>query len=141
VANGVKSVRFVYADARKVSRYMGSRRPYVVNETRFAPSQVQFLVRSYGFCGRQCGTGAGFLRLLRFPLPILLQQLFHVPSFILPPTLYSLHIESVFKQPGLEKLAICSNKLLCLVPNVCICGCLFTTSSLDVSLSGEYLAR
>jgi hypothetical protein len=36
--------------------------------------QVRAQVRSCGICGRQSGTGAGFLRVLRFPLPILIPQ-------------------------------------------------------------------
>jgi hypothetical protein len=35
-----------------------------------APIRAQ--VRSCGICGEQGGTGAGFLRILRFPLPILI---------------------------------------------------------------------
>jgi hypothetical protein len=31
---------------------------------------VQVQIRSCGICGEQSGTGAGFLRVLRFPLPI-----------------------------------------------------------------------
>jgi hypothetical protein len=34
-----------------------------------AAARVLAQVRSCGMCGRQCGTGAGFLRVLRFPLP------------------------------------------------------------------------
>jgi hypothetical protein len=34
-----------------------------------AAAQVQFQVRSCGICGRQSGTGAGFLRVLRFANP------------------------------------------------------------------------
>jgi hypothetical protein len=36
-----------------------------------AAARVRAHVRSCGICG-QCGTGAGFLRVLRFPLPILI---------------------------------------------------------------------
>jgi hypothetical protein len=33
-------------------------------------TQIRAQVRSRGICGGQSGIGAGFLRLLRFPLPI-----------------------------------------------------------------------
>jgi hypothetical protein len=35
-------------------------------------ARVRAQVRSCGICGGQRGTGAGFLRVLRFPLPILI---------------------------------------------------------------------
>jgi hypothetical protein len=37
-----------------------------------AAARVQSQVRSCGICGGQSVTGAGFLRVLRFPLPILI---------------------------------------------------------------------
>jgi hypothetical protein len=37
-----------------------------------AAARVQARVTSCGICGRQRGTGAGFLRVLRFPLSILI---------------------------------------------------------------------
>jgi hypothetical protein len=35
-------------------------------------ARVRYQVRSSGICGEQGGTGAGFLRVFRFPLPILI---------------------------------------------------------------------
>jgi hypothetical protein len=37
-----------------------------------AAGRVRAQVRSCGICGGQSGIGAGFLRVLRFPLPILI---------------------------------------------------------------------
>jgi hypothetical protein len=37
-----------------------------------AAARFRAQVRSCGICGGQSGTGAGFLRVLRFPLPILI---------------------------------------------------------------------
>jgi hypothetical protein len=37
-----------------------------------AAARIRARVRSCGICGGQSGTGAGFLRVLRFPLPILI---------------------------------------------------------------------
>jgi hypothetical protein len=37
-----------------------------------AAAQVRAQVRSCGICGGQSGTGASFLRVLRFPLPIII---------------------------------------------------------------------
>jgi hypothetical protein len=39
-----------------------------------AATQVRAQVRSRGICGRQSGTEAKFLRVLQFPLPIIIPQ-------------------------------------------------------------------
>jgi hypothetical protein len=38
-----------------------------------APARVRAPVKSCGICGRQSGTGVSFLKVLRFPVPILIQ--------------------------------------------------------------------
>jgi hypothetical protein len=42
-----------------------------------AAARVRAQVRSCGIFGEQSGTAAGFLRVLRFPLPILIPSLLH----------------------------------------------------------------
>jgi hypothetical protein len=48
--------------------------PLAVSQLRFpiAEARLRSEVKSYGICGGQSGIGPGFLRVLRFPLPILI---------------------------------------------------------------------
>jgi hypothetical protein len=49
-----------------------------------AATPVQAQIRTCGICGEQSGTGAGFIRVLRFPLPILIPLTApHSPSSII----------------------------------------------------------
>jgi hypothetical protein len=52
-------------------------------------ARVRSQVSSCGICGDQCGTGAGFLRILRFPLPVLIPPTAPYSVFILWSTRYS----------------------------------------------------
>jgi hypothetical protein len=55
------STKFGRAVAQEVSRWLPT-----------AAARVRAQVRTCGICGGQSGAGAGFLRVLRFPLPILI---------------------------------------------------------------------
>jgi hypothetical protein len=61
-----------------------------------SPGSIQ--VRRW-ICGGQSGSGAGFLRVHRFPLPILIPQTAQRSSIILSSTLYTVDTEGVVKQP------------------------------------------
>jgi hypothetical protein len=74
----------------------------------FAPRRPGFEpgVRSCGICVGQSGTGAGFLRVLRFPLPIIAQtgpqpssSILHHPGWYNRPAVASVTVDSVPLQP------------------------------------------
>jgi hypothetical protein len=54
------------------SRQGGTTAQAVSRRLPTAAARVRSQVRSCGICGRQSGTGVGFLLVLRFPLPILI---------------------------------------------------------------------
>jgi hypothetical protein len=59
---------------KRKGRAVPAGRPLAQNVRRrlsTAVARVQARVRSCGICGEHSGTGAGFLRVLRFPLPII----------------------------------------------------------------------
>jgi hypothetical protein len=59
---------------------------------------VRSQVRSCEISGGQSGTEVGFLRVLRFPLPIIIPPTIPLSVIILSPTLYSLDTDRVVKQ-------------------------------------------
>jgi hypothetical protein len=71
------------AIARAVSRWLPT-----------AATRVRFQVKSLGTCG---GTGAGLLRVLRFPLPVLTPSTAVYSLLILLLTPYILHTDGVVK--------------------------------------------
>jgi hypothetical protein len=69
----------------------------IIRRLPTAVALVRSQDRSCGIRGGQCGTGAGSLRVLRFPLPILIPPT--VPQLLinLSLTSYSLNTDSVVK--------------------------------------------
>jgi hypothetical protein len=61
----IEVMRFNRALGRAIAQAVSRRLPT-------AAARVRVQVRSSGICGGKSGTGAGFLRILRFPLPILI---------------------------------------------------------------------
>jgi hypothetical protein len=59
---------------KKVSHAMAQAVRYQLS-TAVVPVRAQ--VRSCGICGEQSGIGAGFVRIIRFPLPILIPTVSH----------------------------------------------------------------
>jgi hypothetical protein len=62
-----------------------------------AAASVQSHARACGICGTQNDTGAGFLRVLRNPLPILIPPTAPHSLIILTSTLRSLDVDGVVK--------------------------------------------
>jgi hypothetical protein len=69
---------FSYEDGTSVSMLVGRAIAQEVSHRLCtAAARIQGRVRSCGICGGQSGTGAGFLRVLRFPLELALHRLLH----------------------------------------------------------------
>jgi hypothetical protein len=60
-------------------------------------AQIPFQVKPRGICGGQSDIGAGFLQVLRFPLPVLIAPTAPYSLIILSSTLYNLSINSFVK--------------------------------------------
>jgi hypothetical protein len=76
----VPGIAFLYSRtyldtlAKRKILFLAGNRISVMVSSRLTTATVRVptQVKSCGICGRQIGTGAGFLRVLRFPLPILI---------------------------------------------------------------------
>jgi hypothetical protein len=66
------------------------------NKLPIAAPQLRSQIRSFGICGGKCDSGAGLLRVLGFPLPILIPRTPYSLIF-LSSTLTSLVTGSVVK--------------------------------------------
>jgi hypothetical protein len=81
IPNGFRDRAISLYSSKIVSRAIGQA---VSRRLPIADARVRVRVRSYGICGGRSGTGAGFLQLLRFPLPILIPPTApHSPSSII----------------------------------------------------------
>jgi hypothetical protein len=62
-----------------------------------AAARVRAQVRSCGICGGQSGAGGGYIRVFRFPLPILIKSTASYSLIALSSTLYNADAGSVIK--------------------------------------------
>jgi hypothetical protein len=75
IGSAYKHKIFVLASAVHILKMGRAIAQTVTRRLPIAAARVRALVRSYRICGGQSGTRAGFLRVLRFPL-----------SIVIPPT-------------------------------------------------------
>jgi hypothetical protein len=89
-------------------------------------------VRSYEICGGQSGTGAGFLRVLRFPLPILIPSTAPHSSSSVVGTIRQLvatyQVDSVWPHPKKQKKKSDEHELWSFL----LCNCLWRLPAMEV---------